>query len=94
MRVAALAVVFAGLSATASAQESLTVCLEENVPPLSMKRGKQGTGFDLEVARRVAALMGRYGPAIRDLLDRHLGVIAAALVAVVVAGFAAVKLIY
>ncbi len=42
----------------------------------------------------LAALLGRYGPAIKTVLDRHLGVVAAALVAIVVGGFVALKLIY
>ncbi|MDO9709204.1 type 2 periplasmic-binding domain-containing protein [Paracraurococcus lichenis] len=58
-RAAAAALLLATLSGAASAEEALTVCLEEDVPPLSMKRGKEGAGFDLEVARRVAALLGR-----------------------------------
>ncbi len=41
----------------------------------------------------IAALIGRYGPAIRTILDRHLGRVAAILLAVVVVGFASLKLI-
>ncbi|MDB5589775.1 YqaA family protein [Enterovirga sp.] len=42
----------------------------------------------------LAALLGRYGPAIRGILDRHLGLVAAILVVIVLAGFAALKFIY
>ncbi len=41
-----------------------------------------------------AALLGRYGPAIKGLLDRHLGLAVALLLATIVGGFAAIKLIY
>ncbi|MFC7475153.1 substrate-binding periplasmic protein [Dankookia sp. GCM10030260] len=37
----------------------LTVCLDAEVPPLSVRQGQDGGGFDVEVARRVAALLGR-----------------------------------
>ncbi|WP_375460997.1 YqaA family protein [uncultured Enterovirga sp.] len=42
----------------------------------------------------LAALLGRYGPAIRGILDRHLGLVTAVLVVIVLGGFAAIKLIY
>ena len=42
----------------------------------------------------LAALIGSFGPEIRDVLDRHLGPIAAALAVVVVGGFLALKLIH
>ena len=41
----------------------------------------------------LAALIGRYGPSIRHVLDRHLGLVAGGLLAVVVAGFALLKVI-
>ena len=41
----------------------------------------------------LAALIGRYGPAIKDVLDRHLGIVTAVLVGIVIAGFAALKFI-
>lgn len=42
----------------------------------------------------VAALMGRYGPAIRSLLDRHLGLATAVLAICVIGGFAALKFLF
>ena len=42
----------------------------------------------------LAALIGRYGPAIRGLLDRHLGLVVGLLAVVVVGGFAMLKLLY
>ena len=42
----------------------------------------------------LAALLGRYGGPIKGILDRHLGLVAALLLAIIVGGFAAVKLIY
>ncbi|MFZ4407864.1 MAG: substrate-binding periplasmic protein [Paracraurococcus sp.] len=47
------------LGPAAQAAEPLGICLEENVPPLSLKRGREATGFDAEVARRVAEQLGR-----------------------------------
>ena len=42
----------------------------------------------------LAALLGRYGPAIKGVLDRHLGLVAIGLVVIVLGGFAALKLLY
>lgn len=42
----------------------------------------------------LAALLGRYGPAIRGILDRHLGLVAGILAVIVLGGFAMLKLIY
>ncbi|MBV8589421.1 MAG: hypothetical protein JO212_05070, partial [Acetobacteraceae bacterium] len=43
----------------ARAEGTLTVCLDENVPPLSYKQGKDARGFDLGVAQAVALRLGR-----------------------------------
>lgn len=42
----------------------------------------------------LAALLGRYGPWIKSMLDKHLGVVAAVLLVTILGGFAAVKFIY
>jgi membrane protein YqaA with SNARE-associated domain len=42
----------------------------------------------------LAALLGRYGGPIKDVLDRHLGIAAAILAAFVVGGFAAIKFLH
>ena len=42
----------------------------------------------------LAFLLGRYGPAIRQVLDRHLGLVAGILAVVVVGGFVLLKVIY
>jgi ABC-type amino acid transport substrate-binding protein len=43
-----------------AADEPLRVCLDEDLPPLSMRhRGKPGTGFDVALARAVAEGLGR-----------------------------------
>ena len=52
-----LAVLLPSLAAAAETP-ALTICLEENVPPLSLRRGG-GSGFDLDVARAVADRLGR-----------------------------------
>jgi len=59
-----LAVVAAVLLATATAahaaEESLKVCLDENLPPLSLhQRGKPDSGFDVALAQAVADRLGR-----------------------------------
>lgn len=41
----------------------------------------------------VVALVGRYGPSIRHVLDRHLGLVVGLLVVVVVGGFALLKVL-
>jgi ABC-type amino acid transport substrate-binding protein len=48
-------------TATASADENpLRVCLDENLPPLSLhQRGKPDSGFDVALAQAVAARLGR-----------------------------------
>jgi membrane protein YqaA with SNARE-associated domain len=42
----------------------------------------------------LAAMLGRFGPAIKDVLDRHLGLAAVILVATIVIGFGAFKLLF
>ena len=59
-----LAVVAAVLLATATAahaaEEPLKVCLDENLPPLSLhQRGKPDSGFDVTLAQAVADRLGR-----------------------------------
>jgi len=59
-----LAVVAAVLLATATAahaaEEPLKVCLDENLPPLSLhQRGKPDSGFDVALAQAVADRLGR-----------------------------------
>lgn len=47
-------------AATANAADQpLTVCLEEDSPPLSYKFGKKIGGFDFDVAKELAARLGR-----------------------------------
>ena len=48
-------------TATARADENpLKICLDENVPPLSLhQRGKPDSGFDVTLAQAVAARLGR-----------------------------------
>jgi ABC-type amino acid transport substrate-binding protein len=44
----------------ASADEALTVCLDEDLPPLSVHhRGTAGSGFDVSLAQAVAQKVGR-----------------------------------
>jgi ABC-type amino acid transport substrate-binding protein len=62
--IAAVAVALSTGIATApparAADEPLRVCLDEDLPPLSMHhRGKPGTGFDVALARAVAQGLGR-----------------------------------
>jgi ABC-type amino acid transport substrate-binding protein len=58
--IAAASVVTAFLSGQpARAQDALTVCLNEDIPLYSQKRGKEATGFDVEVARAVAKRLDR-----------------------------------
>ena len=42
----------------------------------------------------LAAVLGRYGIPIKAIIDKHLGLVAAGLLATIVGGFAVVKLIY
>lgn len=43
----------------ARAEEALTVCLDENVPPYSVRHGRESDGFDLKVAEALARHLGR-----------------------------------
>ena len=43
----------------AAAEETLRVCLNENIPPYSFHEGKEAGGFDLAVAEAVAKRLGR-----------------------------------
>ena len=43
----------------ARASDTLRVCLDENIPPLSSKRENEARGFDLAVAQAVASRLGR-----------------------------------
>jgi len=59
---AVLAVAFAAAAASpaAASDEVLKVCLDENLPPLSVHhRGKPGAGFDVALAEAVAKELGR-----------------------------------
>ena len=59
---AVLAVAFAAAPASpaAASDEVLKVCLDENLPPLSVHhRGKPGAGFDVALAEAVAKELGR-----------------------------------
>jgi ABC-type amino acid transport substrate-binding protein len=56
---AALFMTIAAMPALA-AEEPLKVCLDENLPPLSVhRRGKPDSGFDVALAEAVAAKLGR-----------------------------------
>ena len=56
-----LALVCIPLSAAtpAAASGPLRICLDQNIPPLSSKRGNEVHGFDLAVAQAVASRLGR-----------------------------------
>jgi ABC-type amino acid transport substrate-binding protein len=59
-RIAALAaLLLAGASPMAQAQDALRVCLDGNVPPYSVRHGGEGSGFDLAVARALAQRLGK-----------------------------------
>jgi ABC-type amino acid transport substrate-binding protein len=56
------AVVLLGIAATpmAAADEVLKICLDENLPPLSVhRRGATDSGFDVALAQAVASQLGR-----------------------------------
>jgi ABC-type amino acid transport substrate-binding protein len=44
---------------SAHADSSLTVCLNEDIPLYSLRRGKEASGFDLKVAEAIAQRLGR-----------------------------------
>jgi ABC-type amino acid transport substrate-binding protein len=54
----ALALLSAG-ALPARADRTLTVCLDETIPPLSFKQGDKTGGFDLAVSEAVAKRLGR-----------------------------------
>jgi ABC-type amino acid transport substrate-binding protein len=41
------------------AQETLRVCLDENVPPYSVRHGREASGFDVAVAAALAKRLGK-----------------------------------
>jgi ABC-type amino acid transport substrate-binding protein len=57
---AAAAALLAATTAVRAAEDPLKVCLDENLPPLSMhQRGKPDSGFDVALAQAVAERLGR-----------------------------------
>ena len=59
-RLAVAAVLLATATAAHAAEEPLKVCLDENLPPLSLhQRGKPDSGFDVALAQAVADRLGR-----------------------------------
>jgi ABC-type amino acid transport substrate-binding protein len=55
-----LAALLAGPPPAAAADDTLTICLDENLPPLSAhRRGKPDSGFDVALAAAVAKELGR-----------------------------------
>lgn len=56
---AVAALLLAGTAIPAPAQDTLRVCLDENVPPYSVRHGRGGSGFDLAVVDAVATRLGR-----------------------------------
>ncbi len=55
MRIAALV----ALALPAAAQETLRVCLNEDIPLYSERKGKDGSGFDFKVAEAIAKRLDR-----------------------------------
>ncbi|MBR1277566.1 ABC transporter substrate-binding protein [Bradyrhizobium sp. AUGA SZCCT0283] len=59
-RLAVVAALLAAVTAARAAEDPLKVCLDENLPPLSMhQRGKPDSGFDVALAHAVADRLGR-----------------------------------
>jgi len=57
---AVAAVMLATVTTAHAAEDALKVCLDEDLPPLSMhRRGKPDSGFDVALAQAVAAKLGR-----------------------------------
>jgi ABC-type amino acid transport substrate-binding protein len=57
---AAAAVMLATVTAASAAEDALRICLDEDLPPLSLhRRGKPDSGFDVTLAQAVAAKLGR-----------------------------------
>lgn len=59
MLAAALLAALTGAPGPVAAAAPLTVCLDENLPPWSVRHGAGGDGFDLRVAEQVAQHLGR-----------------------------------
>jgi ABC-type amino acid transport substrate-binding protein len=60
IRLAAAFFVTISAITAAAAEEPLKVCLDENLPPLSVhRRGKPDSGFDVALAEAIAARLGR-----------------------------------
>ena len=58
--VAVAAALLATVTVVRAADDPLKVCLDENLPPLSMhQRGKPDSGFDVALAQAVAGRLGR-----------------------------------
>jgi ABC-type amino acid transport substrate-binding protein len=59
-RLAAAAALLAAVTAAHAAEDPLKVCLDENLPPLSLhQRGTPDSGFDVALAQAVADRLGR-----------------------------------
>ncbi|WOH65854.1 transporter substrate-binding domain-containing protein [Bradyrhizobium sp. BWA-3-5] len=59
-RVAVAAALLTTATTALAAEDPLKICLDENVPPLSLhQRGKPDSGFDVTLAEAVAARLGR-----------------------------------
>jgi ABC-type amino acid transport substrate-binding protein len=59
-RLAAAAALLAAVTAAHAAEDPLKVCLDENLPPLSLhQRGRPDSGFDVALAQAVADRLGR-----------------------------------
>ena len=56
---AALILALTASAGAAATEETLRVCLNENIPPYSFREGKEAGGFDLAVAEAVAKHLGR-----------------------------------
>jgi ABC-type amino acid transport substrate-binding protein len=59
-RLAVAAALLTTATTALAAEDPLKICLDENVPPLSLhQRGKPDSGFDVTLAEAVAARLGR-----------------------------------
>jgi ABC-type amino acid transport substrate-binding protein len=59
-RLAVVAALLTTATTALAAEDPLKICLDENVPPLSLhQRGKPDSGFDVALAEAVAARLGR-----------------------------------
>ena len=59
-RLAVIATLLAAVTTAHAAEDPLRVCLDENLPPLSLhQRGKPDSGFDVALAQAVADRLGR-----------------------------------